>query len=322
MSDQDKGGKLLSIGAVARETGISIESLRMWERRYGHPKSVRLPSGHRRYPSTEVQRLRAVARALSAGYRAGEVAPATIEQLKEMLDAIRNSKQAASLPDSSVTTDFDGKTSRWMEAARVLDESTLTQEFYNDWAALGPMRFIRERVIPFLRQLGEGWSEGRISVAQEHFASERLTDFLSSMWRRMNERTSGSPFLVATLPGDNHRLGIQMCSVVTTIADRRVLYIGPQTPVEEILSASAKSRCVAVVLSVSLSVDADDARSHLERLRASLPADVRLVVGGRGAPPAIERISYISDFDDFLHWVKAQPLALGEAAPIREDFFS
>ncbi|MEC7923352.1 MAG: MerR family DNA-binding transcriptional regulator, partial [Planctomycetota bacterium] len=39
----------VSIASVSRETGIGIETLRQWERRYGKPAPVRLPSGHRRY---------------------------------------------------------------------------------------------------------------------------------------------------------------------------------------------------------------------------------------------------------------------------------
>ena len=56
----------LSIGQLARFTGVGIHSLRAWEKRYGAPRSQRLSSGHRRFPKEEVQRLRAVSRALES----------------------------------------------------------------------------------------------------------------------------------------------------------------------------------------------------------------------------------------------------------------
>ncbi len=37
----------VSIGGLSRATGVPIETLRTWELRYGFPKSVRKPSGHR-----------------------------------------------------------------------------------------------------------------------------------------------------------------------------------------------------------------------------------------------------------------------------------
>lgn len=47
----------LSIGDVVRATGLGEATLRAWERRYGFPQPQREPSGHRRYPPEEVERI-------------------------------------------------------------------------------------------------------------------------------------------------------------------------------------------------------------------------------------------------------------------------
>ena len=57
----------LSIREVARETGISEGTLRMWETRYGFPEPLRLPSGHRRYTADQIVQVRQVARDREAG---------------------------------------------------------------------------------------------------------------------------------------------------------------------------------------------------------------------------------------------------------------
>jgi hypothetical protein len=62
---------LLSIGEVAEATGLTPDVLRIWERRYGVPRPLRLPSGHRRYPTSELVRLRTLAEACAAGQRPG-----------------------------------------------------------------------------------------------------------------------------------------------------------------------------------------------------------------------------------------------------------
>jgi MerR family transcriptional regulator, light-induced transcriptional regulator len=47
----------LTIGEVARATGLGEATLRAWERRYAFPEPVREPRGHRRYPLEEVERI-------------------------------------------------------------------------------------------------------------------------------------------------------------------------------------------------------------------------------------------------------------------------
>lgn len=52
---------------VARRTGLSPATLRIWEERYGFPRPERLPSGHRRYDAEEVERLLEVVRERDEG---------------------------------------------------------------------------------------------------------------------------------------------------------------------------------------------------------------------------------------------------------------
>jgi DICT domain-containing protein len=60
---------MLTIGELARRTGVNVATLRMWEERHGFPVSVRLPSGHRRYVDDTVDRVLRVQRRREAGIR-------------------------------------------------------------------------------------------------------------------------------------------------------------------------------------------------------------------------------------------------------------
>jgi len=57
----------LTIGQLAAETGVRAGTLRMWESRHGFPQAERLPSGHRRYPQEEVERVLEVILARESG---------------------------------------------------------------------------------------------------------------------------------------------------------------------------------------------------------------------------------------------------------------
>lgn len=68
----------LSIGDVVRATGLSEATLRAWERRYDFPQPRREPSGHRRYPAEEVERILRVA----AERERGIALPVAIERAR------------------------------------------------------------------------------------------------------------------------------------------------------------------------------------------------------------------------------------------------
>jgi len=76
---------LYSIGAVARSTGISPDTLRVWQRRYGFPVPRRKSSGHRLYSSADVRRLRRISEALARGHRPGHVVALSEARLESLL---------------------------------------------------------------------------------------------------------------------------------------------------------------------------------------------------------------------------------------------
>jgi DNA-binding transcriptional MerR regulator len=61
-ASDSKGLTLLPINAVERETGISKELLRMWERRYHFPNPERDSQGDRVYPADQINKLRIIRR--------------------------------------------------------------------------------------------------------------------------------------------------------------------------------------------------------------------------------------------------------------------
>ncbi len=295
----------LSIGALSRATGISIHSLRMWERRYGSPQSYRRSSGHRRYPFSEVQRLRAVARALAAGFRAGEVVGASIEEIDEMLErgAKKSSRGNGKRRRLETNAEILDKVERWIEATRNFDETYLTTEFQRGWANLGALTFLVDRLMPFMKALGDGWQTGTLSIAQEHFASQRIIDFLSSKWRLVNELTSGSTVVLATLPRDLHTIGLQMAATVTAIAEQRVLFLGPEVPAEEIVEVAHRANASVVGISVSTSVPSRFSTANLSTIREKLPKNVEVVCGGAGAPTQVEGIHDFKSLTAYYEWL-------------------
>lgn len=296
----------MSIGALSRATRIPVETLRTWEQRYGFPMPVRRPSGHRVYESSAVEHLRRIRRLLSHGHRPADIVRLSVRELDRLL-ALSEPPDAPKprVPQREVV---DGiwiaqGLERLMQATLGLDRRQLTQELQTCWMRLGPLRFLEELAGPFMVRLGEAWSEKKLQVQQEHFASACLLDFLRSVRQPFDEQARGPRVVAATLPGEKHEGGLVMTSVVLAVRGYRVLYLGLDAPVEQIAEAVRIGDAEAVAVSVSAAMPRARAAHDVAELRKALPSRVSLWVGGAGAPLATrgtERFASLTALDERL----------------------
>jgi DNA-binding transcriptional MerR regulator len=71
-------------GVAARLAGLSVETLRVWERRYGVSDTERSPHGQRLYSAEQVSRLRLLKHLVDQGHPIGLIAVLSVEQLREL----------------------------------------------------------------------------------------------------------------------------------------------------------------------------------------------------------------------------------------------
>jgi len=83
-------------GAAARLSGVPVETLRVWERRYGVTDPTRSERGQRQYSFDDVRRLGLIKQLVDAGNSIGAVAHLDIQQLLAMLNAVANLPSAQS----------------------------------------------------------------------------------------------------------------------------------------------------------------------------------------------------------------------------------
>lgn len=320
-------GLMISIGALSRASGIPVETLRTWERRYGFPLPVRKPSGHRLYPSEGIGRLRHIAVALARGHRIGDVIRAPEDELERLLEATppvpsrigrragRTDEAAREEVPAAAAPDPPTEIERTLQAVRSFDGEGLTRQLFSSWARFGPVSFLSHYVAPMLAAVGREWELGRLQIRHEHFLTQRLSDVLRTARMPLEEYAHGPRAIWATLPGEEHSLGLEMAALLFAHAGWRSIYLGTQVPEEEIAAATSQRGTGAVGVSVSRHADAAATRQRLQRLRSLLPASTPLLAGGEGAPalPGVER------FRDFgsLHAWAAGVAALAAPVTIR-----
>ncbi len=83
------------IGAVAKLTGLTDHTIRVWERRYGAVVTQRAPNGHRVYSAADVEKLGFLKRLTDQGLSIGQIADSSIEQLRAQIQSVGTISSAA-----------------------------------------------------------------------------------------------------------------------------------------------------------------------------------------------------------------------------------
>jgi DNA-binding transcriptional MerR regulator len=284
----------LTIGALSRATGIPSATLRTWERRYNFPRSVRKPSGHRLYSIEGVAHLLRVKSALALGHRPAEILrlPAAALESLVTLPAAPNARVTSSAVAAGLAepkrpvTQADDREAELLQSVVSFDRAELERGLRARWASIGPVRFLDECAGPFLESLGMGWREGRLEVRHEHFASSLLADLLRELRRPYDDRASGPWVAATTFPGDRHEIGLLMASLLCAVRGWRVLYVGVDTPIDQIAALSREVPLSAIALSVSPTVPQAYAFALTLDLRRKLPEPIAIWLGGKGSSAA------------------------------------
>ena len=156
--------KTISIGAVSSSTGIPISTLRTWERRYGFPVAERSEGGQRLYNIDIIRHLRLINDALKQGFRPKQVMTMRLEELQNLV---------GSSVEHPVWEGMN-EVSEWLDYTINLDGEALDTGFQSCFSHLGLLKFMTDRLVPFLEVMGKSWSEGELEIYQEHFASQTV----------------------------------------------------------------------------------------------------------------------------------------------------
>jgi DNA-binding transcriptional MerR regulator/methylmalonyl-CoA mutase cobalamin-binding subunit len=265
------------IRAVAQMTGISLDTLRAWERRYEAVTPARSDRG-RMYTESDVTRLRHLGALVDRGHAIGTIARLDDAQLTRLVESSDSQPpgRAATAPPAridDITTALDS-----------YDLAAIEQALNRFAAVLAPRDLIFAVILPLLSEVGHRWQSGTLRPAQEHLVSAVVRSVLGGLLRVLT-RTEALPRVVFAAPsGERHELGLLSAAVIAAAEGFGVVYLGPDLPVADIWHAA--SRADARVVIVSLTTPGVVTRAELRAL-AQRPEGVALWVGGPAAAEAL-----------------------------------
>jgi methanogenic corrinoid protein MtbC1 len=262
-----------NIAALSRRTGVPADTIRKWEQRYGVLAPERTAGGQRRYTERDVSRVQWLKARIDEGFRIGEAADllgggestglTTAELCREIVDATER-------------CDVQALTAA-VEQALMLESVACA---------------FTEVFAPALVEIGELWSRGKLTVAQEHLATAAIRSALQRLLADGRGNVRGVAVL-ACAPGELHELGLLMLGVLLHADGWQIAYLGPNTPLADAIALAQTLHASALCVSAG---STETARALATALGASkMPDSMQLLVGGRAtqgptAEAAVEQL--------------------------------
>jgi DNA-binding transcriptional MerR regulator len=264
------------ISAAAKLTGIPLDTLRAWERRYRAVVPKRAGRG-RVYSEGQIQKLLLLRRAVEQGHRIGQVAALGDRQLRELLE---KSSAITAGESASIRADAKALLAPVLHALDRFDYVATDREINRLLAAMGsPRNFVHQAALPLMRTVGERWHEGRCSIAQEHMLTNLLTAVLASLVRTYSPSSPPARVLLATPRNERHAFPNLAAAMLVAAGGMAAIYLGTDLPAADIVLAARKSKADVVLLSLS-SVPNSEALDDLDYIARKTPRATALWLGG------------------------------------------
>lgn len=249
------------IGELSRRTGVSVDVLRVWERRYGVLVPERTPGGQRLYTPADEQRIRHMRALLGDGLSAREAARAVAA--------------AAPAPAPAGAGTFARPLAEALDGLDAAGAHAALDQLFADHGAEAALRDV---VLPYLHDVGERWASGEITVAHEHFVSRLLHGRLLGAARGWDSGT-GPRALLACPPGEEHDLPLIAFGIALRSQGWRITYLGASTPIPSMVGLIDRVDYRAVVLAATTPARLIDSADQIRDLAGRVP----VAVGGAGA---------------------------------------
>ncbi len=287
----------LSIAAVERDTGLSKDALRVWERRYGFPQPSRDEFGERLYPSDQVEKLRVIKRLLDAGHRPGRIIAMPVNELQALAD------RASARSAAPVAMEGADDLQAFLDMIKRHEVDEFRRSMSQAALRMGLHRFVVEVVAPMSTMVGEAWARGYFQVFEEHIFTESIQIVMRNAINTIPDSIHRPKILLTTVPNELHGLGLLMAEAIMSLEGAKCISLGTQTPIWDIALAATSHNADVVALSFSSMHSSVNTLEGLEDLRRKLPRATEIWCGGassilRKRPP--EGVVVLGALDDIV----------------------
>jgi DNA-binding transcriptional MerR regulator/methylmalonyl-CoA mutase cobalamin-binding subunit len=277
------------IRVVSQRTGLTPATLRAWERRYGVVAPGRSEGGQRLYSDADVLRLNRLHLLTEAGRSISSVATLSDREAEALLREDRENLASTSSAEHPNGPESAAMVQESVRFILQLDGASLERELRRAAVTLGAQPFLENVLAPLLHRVGAGWSRGEMRPAHEHLCTAVVERVLTWLTEPVMATSEAPHLLITTLPGERHGLGAMLVAAATGLEGWEVTQLGTDLPLPDIVQAAAALGARAVALSVVHVADPSTTAADLAKLRAQIPGETALILGGGGVKTLSQR---------------------------------
>ncbi|MDQ6634721.1 MAG: MerR family transcriptional regulator [Gemmatimonadota bacterium] len=269
------------IRVVARRVGITELTLRAWERRYAAVAPARSDGRQRLFSDADVERLTLLRALTHQGTPISALAALSTAELRGMAPEVAE-RAAPAREEHRAAPALSRDLAVCSRAVAALDADRLHQVLMRLVLERGPLPFLEEVASPLFGWIGDEWSLGRLSEAQEHSASEVLRRVFAFMLQTLRRERRERHVVLTTLAGERHEFGAMMAGIVAAYDGWSYHYLGPDLPATAIAAAVKRLDARLLAVSIVAPLGATQPSRELVALRRALGGGrrVEIVVGG------------------------------------------
>ena len=250
-----------SIKDIENLTGIKAHTIRIWEQRYNILQPKRTPTNIRYYDADDLKMALRISMLNAYGYK--------ISRIHQMSDA-----EMTGLISKIGDRDFRLKSqvNDLLECALALDVDRFEEQIDNYSRRNGMEATIEVLVFSFLEKIGLMWMTDRLVPAQEHLAANVIFRKIAVAIEKISTEYRDEEEIVLFLPeGEIHDIGLFYAYYLLRKAGRRVLYLGANTPLEDVQAVSEVREIKNVYVHLTASAATFNPKIYLQRMADALP---------------------------------------------------
>ena len=282
------------IRVVAKQTGISPATLRVWEKRYHGVVPERDTGGRRLYSESTLHRLRLIAALVNDGYRVSDVVDLDQEALeKAHADSVLSTgpeTAPVSAPESqsSVRPSTSDPVTSAADAVVELDQPRLNRIMQEVLDSQGDLAMIDGFVFPTITRVEKRIHSGSAKPIHRSALESALHAFLYRRLPPLDAATSMPIVAVAVLPGQDGATGAVASMLHAAAVGWYPLMLGTHASPHELAEAAGTSGWQALLLSLVTDRADADLVAELATLADVTAGDPPILLGGR-IPSSLQR---------------------------------
>ncbi len=288
------------IKTVSRITGVNVDTIRSWERRYALLQPIRDEGGRRLYSQADIDRLNLIATLVKNGHAISLLAGMETAILETMVRDLAPEKMPVSAA-ATVLTELN-------EAIGAGDDERFRRGFSSALLNLPPAFAAESVFAPALHRIGNAWAAGEIDVGLEHLFSSIMREQLNATIATLRLAARGPAIAFTTLSGERHEIGTLIACYVAAAGGFKCVYLGPDLPPRDIIRGAGRYDVQAVAIGSVTGEGRADEMSQIRDIRQGLPGDIEVWLGAGAhsrfsATSAPEGVQTFRDYETFGHYL-------------------